>query len=177
MLSLYPDDKLKHEQDSIFPISNLTTSKTKIETHTKNFFDSLSENDRTRQDLSTVFNDQDIEFDNTKLTNLDSVTANRNASSENELSMKNFKGVETIEKTILRCNPTLKNYVMVCVGNDVLLKHDICLTKNDRGEIIDISFTEVPDSGGYLLQQWNIKCNDKNIAEKTQKKNLESTKS
>ena len=33
---------------------------------TKSYVDSLSENDRDRSDLSTVFNDQDNEFDKNK---------------------------------------------------------------------------------------------------------------
>ena len=37
----------------------------------------LHEINRNRRDLSSVFNDQDNEFDNNKLTNLDSVTVKK----------------------------------------------------------------------------------------------------
>ena len=42
------------------------------------YVNNLHEINRNRRDLSSVFNDQDNEFDNNKLTNLDSVTVNRN---------------------------------------------------------------------------------------------------
>ena len=45
--------------------------------------DSSHEINRNRRDLSSVFNDQDNEFDNNKLTKLDSVTVNRNPTSDN----------------------------------------------------------------------------------------------
>ena len=89
LLRLDPDQKLKlDEQDSIFPNSNLTSPKTIIELPTKSYVDSLHETSRNRRDLSSVFNDQDSEFDNNKLTNLDSVSVNRNPRSENELANK-----------------------------------------------------------------------------------------
>ena len=40
--------------------------------------------------MSTVFNDQDNENDKNRLKNLDSVTVNRNPSSDNEPSKKKF---------------------------------------------------------------------------------------
>ena len=40
--------------------------------------------------MSTVFNDQDFENDKNRLKNLDSVTVNRNPSSDNEPSKKKF---------------------------------------------------------------------------------------
>ena len=61
------------------------------------------------------------------------------------------------EGTIHRFNQTFQNYLKVNVGNDTYI-----LTKYD---IIQITITTIfkhPNSGGYLLQQWNIKCNDKN---------------
>ena len=48
-----------------------------IELPTKSYVDSLHEINRNRRDLSSVFNDRDTEFDNNKLTNLDSTTVNR----------------------------------------------------------------------------------------------------
>ena len=45
------------------------------------YVDNLHEINRNRRDLSSVLNDQDKEFDNNKLTNLDSITVNRNPSS------------------------------------------------------------------------------------------------
>ena len=47
-------------------------------TVTKSYVDSLSENERNRRDMSTVFNDADNEFDKNKLTDLGGITIDRN---------------------------------------------------------------------------------------------------
>ena len=52
--------------------------------------DNLHEINRNRRNLSAVFNDQDKEFDNNKLTNSDSVTVNKNPNSDIELSNKKY---------------------------------------------------------------------------------------
>ena len=89
LLTLYPNEKIKlDEQASIIPNSTLISSKTIIEIPAKSYVDHLHESSRNRRDLSSVFNDQDIEFDNTKLTHFNSVTVNRNPSSDNELANK-----------------------------------------------------------------------------------------
>ena len=91
LLRLDPEEKLQlDEQDSISLNSTLTTSKTIIKLPTKSYVDRLHESSRNRRDLSSVFNDQDSEFDNNKLTNLDSVSVIRNPSSDNELAFKNM---------------------------------------------------------------------------------------
>ena len=126
LLRLDPKEKLNlDEQVSIVFNSSLTSSKTIIEIPTKSYVDSLHESSRNRRDLSSVFNDLDNEFDKIKLTNLDSITFNRNPSSENEVSKKyvdDSKG----EGTLLRFNQTLENYLKVSVGKDVfnLSKYD-----------------------------------------------------
>ena len=89
MLRLDPEEELKlNEHDSIIPNSTLTSPKTLKELPTKSYVDSLHESRRNRRDLSSVFDDQDRDFDNKKLTNLDSVTVNRTSSSDNELANK-----------------------------------------------------------------------------------------
>ena len=54
------------------------------------YVNELHEIKRNKRDLSSVFNDQDNEFDNNKLTNLDSVTVNRNPNLDNELAKKKY---------------------------------------------------------------------------------------
>ena len=91
MLRLDPDEKLNlDEQDSIILNSYLTLSKTVIEIPTLNYVDSLHESSRNRRDLPSVFNDQDNEFDNNKLTKLDSITVNRNPNVNNELANEKY---------------------------------------------------------------------------------------
>ena len=87
MLRLDPDEKSKlDEQDPVILISTLTIPKTIKEIPANSFVDSLHESSRNRRDLLLLFNDQDNDFDNNKLTNLDSVTVNRKRSSDNEIS-------------------------------------------------------------------------------------------
>ena len=127
-----------------------------IELPTKSYVDSLLESSRNRRDLSSVFNDQDNEFDNNKLTNLDSVTVNRDPSSDNELANKKYIVDSIGEGTIVRFNQTLENYLKVSTGIDFYN-----LTKYDKIQITDTTLNIYPNTGGYLLQNWIINCNDR----------------
>ena len=143
------DEKLNFdEQESIFLNSTLTLPKTIIELPTKSYFASLHENSRNRRDLSSVSNDQDNEFDNTKLSNLDSVTINRNHSSDNEVSNKKFVDDSTGEVTIVRFVQTLENYLKIFVENDTYN-----LTKYNKIQIIDTTEIKFPNKGRDLLQK------------------------
>ena len=112
----------------------------------------LHEINRNRRDLTSVFNDEDNEFDNNKITNLDSVSVNTE-----------YLDDELDRKTVLRFNQTLENYLKVSVGNDTYN-----LTKHDKIQITDTTILKNPNTGGYLLQHWVIKCNDKNNNSKIQ---------
>ena len=117
----------------------------------------MQEINRNKRDLSSKFNDQDTEFDNNKLTNLDSVNVNRNPNLDNELANKKYIDDELDKNTVLRYNQTLQNYLKVSVGNDTYN-----LTKYDKIHITDTTEMRYPNIGSDLLQKWNIKCNDKN---------------
>ena len=71
---------------------------------------------------------------------------------------------------MLRFNRTLENYLKVSVGND-----PFNLTKNDKIQIIDTTTMKAGNTGGYLLPDWKIVCNDKNNSGKIQNF-LKSTK-
>ena len=162
LLRLHRDEKLKlDKQDSILLDSILIPPNTIIELPTKSYVDSLHEINRDRRDLSSVFNDQDSEFDNNKLTNLDSITVNRNPNLDNELSNKKYVDDSIGESTILRFSQTLEIYLKVSVGNDTYN-----LTKYNKIQIIDTTEIKYPNIGSDLLQKWNIKCNNKNNVSK-----------
>ena len=91
------------------------------------------------------------------LTNLDSIKVNRNPNSDNELVNKKYLDDELDKSTIVRFNQTLENYLKVCVGNDIYN-----LTKYNKIQLTDTTNIEYLINGGYLLQNWNIRCNDKN---------------
>ena len=129
LLRLDPDEKLDLDnRDSIILNSTLTSPKKIIEIPTKAYIDSLhEENERSRRDLGIDFydesndlvkNNQDNDFNDNKLINIDSISVNRKPSSDNELSNKKNVDDSIGEGTLLRFNQTLQNYLKVSVGND-----------------------------------------------------------
>ena len=96
-----------------------------------------------------VKNNQDNDFNDNKLTNIDSITINREPASNNEVPNKKVV-IDSIEEgTILRFIQTFQNYLKISVGNDVY-----SLTKYNKTQIIDTTCTIYPNVGGYLLQNW-----------------------
>ena len=84
------------------------------------------------------------------------MSLNRNPNSDNELANKKYID-DSIEGTIVRFNQTIENYLKVSLGNDTY--H---LTKYDKIQITDTTIFIYPNTGGYLLQNWVIKCNNNN---------------
>ena len=101
-----------------------------------------------------VKNFQDFDFNDKKLKNKDSITVNRNPTSDNELGNKKYIHDELDINTVLRHNQTLQNYLKVSAGKDTYN-----LTKYDKKQITDTTIVKP----GNLLQKWNIKCNDRII--------------
>ena len=92
-----------------------------------------------------------------KKTNIDSITVNRNPSSDNELANKKYIDDELDKNTIVRFNQTLQNYLKVSVGNDTYN-----LFKYDKIQITDTTRFRSGKAGSAVLQGWRIICNDKN---------------
>ena len=124
------------------------------------------ENERSRRDLGLLIyneevdlvkNNQDKIFNDKKLTKLDSITVNRNPSLDHELANKKYIDDEVDKKTFLLFNQTLEIYLKVSVGNDTY-----SLNKYDKIQITDTTIIKTPNNVCYLLQNWVIKCNDKN---------------
>ena len=67
-----------------------------------------------------VKNNQDNDFNDNKLTKIDSITVNRNPSSDDEISNKKYIDDEIDKNTIVKFNQTLENYLStkVSVGNE-----------------------------------------------------------
>ena len=163
-----PNETLDSDnQDSILLNSTLTSPMKIIEIPTKACIDDLhDENERSRRDLGIDFYDessdvvnknQDNDLNDNKLTNLDSITINRNPSTHNEVSNKKYIDDELDKNTTLRFNQTLQIYLKVSVGDDIYN-----LTKYGKKQITDTTIIKYPNSGGYLLQNWVIECNDIN---------------
>ena len=124
------------------------------------------ENERSRRDVGLDFynesndlvkNNQDNDLNDNKLTNINSITINNNPTDNNHVSNKKYIGDELDKNTLLRFNQTLENYLKVSVGNDIYN-----LTKYDKIQLTDTTIIKYPNNGGYLLQNWNIRCNNKN---------------
>ena len=168
LLRLDANEKLElDKQDSIILNSTLTDPMAIIEIPAKAYIDSLhEENVRSRRDLGIDFyeessdlvkNNQDNNFNDNKLTNLDSVTINRNPNSDNELANKKYVDDQLDKNTIVRFNQTLENHLKVSVGNDTYN-----LTKYNKIQLTDITVIKAGNTGGYLLPNWKILCNDIN---------------
>ena len=128
---------VRKNQDNDFNNNNLTninsiTLKTQAENDneviTKAYLNQFHEdNERNRRDLGLSFYDeqvdlvkdnQDNDFNDNKLGNIDSVTINRNPNLDDEVSNKK-NVVDSIEDgPILRFNQTVENSLKVSVGND-----------------------------------------------------------
>ena len=86
---LDPSEQLElDEQDSTNLNSCLTSSKTIKEILTKAYIVSVSENNRNRRVISTVFDNQDNEFDYDKLANITSIFVEGEPDSDNEPANK-----------------------------------------------------------------------------------------
>ena len=173
---------VRNNQDNDFNNNNLTNinsitlnrqAENDNEVITKAYVDQFhQENERSRRDLGIDFynessdlvkNNQDNDFNDNKLINLDSITINRNPTLDNEVSNKKYVDDSIGADTMLRFNQTLQNYLKVSVGSDIYK-----LTKYNKIQLTDTTIIKYPNSGGYLLQNWNIKCNDKNYNGKIQ---------
>ena len=179
---LYVDNSIdepslvRNNQDNDFGIYNLTNinsitlnkqAENDNEVITKAYVDQFhQENERSRRDVGLDFydessdlvkNNQDNDLNDNKLTNLDSITVNRNPSVDNELANKKYIDNELDKNTILRFNQTSQNYLKVSVGNN---KYN--LTKYNKILITDVTEIKFPNIGSDLLQKWTIYCNNRN---------------
>ena len=156
LLRLDSGEKLKlDEQDSIVLNSTLKSPKTIVELPTKSYVDSLHQSSGKRRDLSSLYIDQDKEFDNIKLANSDSVSVKRDPNADKELAKKCIDD-SLAAGTIVRSNQTQENCLKLSVGNDIY--HP---TTCDKIQITVTTIIKYPYAGGYLLQDWVINCNDK----------------
>ena len=134
---------------------------------TKSYVDQFhQENERTRRDVGLDFynesnnlvkNNQDNDFNDNKLTNINSIIINNNPTDDNHVCNKKYIDDELNKNTIVRFNQTLQNYLKISVGNNIYN-----LTKYNKIQLTDVTIMKAGNSGGYLLQNWNIKCNDIN---------------
>ena len=144
---------------SLTNINNITMNKqSENDNHviTKAYVDQFhQENERSRRDVALDFydessylvkNNQDNDFNENKLVNIDSVVVNRKPINDNEVSNKKYVDDELDKNTVLIFIQTLQNYLKVPVGNDTYN-----LTKYDRIQITDTTEMRYPNTGTDFL--------------------------
>ena len=119
---------VRNNRDNDFIKNNLTNKKSITlnkqaendhEGMTKAYVDQFqNDNQRNRRDLGLSFyneevdllkNNQDNDFNDNKLTNIDSITVNRNPTSDDEVPNRKYIDDELDKNTILRFSQTLQN--------------------------------------------------------------------
>ena len=124
---------------------------------TKSYVDQFhQEKEISRRDVGLDFynessdlvkNNQDNDLNDNKFTNIDSIQVNRNPSLGNESVNKKYVDDSIGERTLLRFNQTLQNYLKVSVGNDTYN-----LTEDDKILIKDVTEIKFSNRGSQLLQ-------------------------
>ena len=128
---------VRNNQDNDFNNNNLTNINSNTlnkqaendnQVITKAYVDQFhNDNERNRRDLGLSFYNEEVDLvkinqhnnlNDKKLTNVDSITVNRNPTSDNEPANKKYIDVELNNNTIVRFNQSLQNYLKVSVGND-----------------------------------------------------------
>ena len=136
---------VRNNQDNDFGNYNLTNNNSITlnkqaenddEVITKAYVDQFhQQNERSRRDVGLDFydessdlvkNNQANNFYDNKLLNIDSITINRNPSSDNQVSIKKYVDDRLDKNTIVRFNQTFEKNLKVSLGNDTYN-----LTKND----------------------------------------------
>ena len=167
---------VRNNQDNDFGNYNLTNinsitlnkqAENDNEVITKFYVDQFhQENERSRRDLGIDFydessnlvkNNQDNDFNDNKLININSIKINNDPVDNDHVSNKKYVDDQLDKNTILRFNQTLTNYLKVSVGNDTYN-----LTKYNKYYLTDKTPMISPNNGLYLLQNWKIECRDKN---------------
>ena len=104
-----------------------------------------------------VKNNQDNDLNDTKLTNIYSITINNNPIDDNHVSNEKYIDSELDTNTIDRFNQTLENYLKISVGNDTYN-----LTKYNKKQITDTTVIRVGNIRSMGLPYWKCICNNKN---------------
>ena len=165
---------VRNNQDNDFGNYNLTNinsitlnkqAENDNEDITKAYVDQFhNDNERNRGDLVVKFygesndlveNNQDKDFNDNKLTNINSITINNNPTDDDHVKSKKFIDDELDKNTIVRFNQTLQNYLEVSVGSNTYN-----LTKNDKIHLTVITTIKIGNIGADLLPYWKIICSD-----------------
>ena len=123
---------------------------------TKPYVDSVSGNKTNKRDLSLVMNHQGIETNDNNLPEITTLSKHVYTTSDKQAAEAKYVDDNIGKGTLVTFKTTLENFLKVTVSDSVYK-----LRKNIRESIMDTTVIMYQNSGVYLLQQMNIKCNDK----------------
>ena len=125
------------------------------------------ENERSRRNLGIDFynesnhlvkNNQDNDFNDNKLTNINSITINTNPTHNNHVTNKKYIDDQLDKNTLVRLNDDSNDrYLKVNINNTIYnlqIYNKIVLT--------DTTIIKFPNNGDSLLPNWRLSCNDRN---------------
>ena len=135
---------------------------------TKAYVDQFhQENERSRRNLGIDFynessyiikENQDNDFNNNKLTIINSITINNNRTNNNHVCEKRYIDDQLDKNTLLRLNDDSNNkYLKFNIINTIYnlqIYNKIILT--------DTTIIKFPNNGDSLLPNWRLSCNDRN---------------
>ena len=167
---------VRNNRDNDFGNYNLTSINTITlnkqaenddEVITKAYVDQFHrENERSRRDLGIDFynesnhlvkNNQDNDFDNNKLTNINSITINNNPTEDDQVSNKKYIDEELDKDTKVRLNDDSNDrYLQVCINNT-----PYNLQIYNKTQIFDTTKLIFPNTGTDLLQNWKFIYNNR----------------
>ena len=115
-------------------------------------------NDFYNESNDIVKTNQDDDFNDNKLTNINSITINNNPTDDKHVSNKKYIDDQLDKDTLVRLNDDSNDrYLKVNIKNSTYnlpIYNKILLT--------DTTILKYPNNGGYLLPSWRIFCNDRN---------------
>ena len=181
---------VRNNQDNDFNNNNFTNIKSITlnkqaendnEVITKAYVDQFhQENERSRQDLGIDFynesgdivkSNQDNDFHDKKLTNINSITINNDPTNNNHVTNKKYIDDELDKITIVRLNDDSNDrYLQIRINNT-----SYNLQIYNKTQIIDTTKLVFPNTGTDLLQNWKIICNNR-LGEGMPSNFLKSTK-
>ena len=168
LLRLDPNEILDlNNQDSILLNSTLNNLKTIIELPTKAYIDGLHDaNERSRRDLGIDFydesdnlvkNNQDNNFNNNIISNIQSIEINNDPTNNKHGINKKYLDDKLDNDTIIRLNDNSNNeYLKVQINNNFYN-----LQIHNKIQITDVTKILFPNTGHDLLPKWRIVCNNR----------------
>ena len=135
---------------------------------TKSYVDQFhQENERSRRDLGNNFykesnnlvkNNQDIDFNDNKLTNINSITIINNPTDNNHVTNKKYVDNQIDKNTIVRLNDDSNDrYLQVRINNTAYNLQII-----NKILLADTTIIKFPNNGDSQLPKWRILCNERN---------------